>query len=195
MQNSSQGKKGYQPPSCAQMPISEFSLLVRRKTVATEVPTLIVEDYGGDLNFIQPVSRTRSRELGPSSIQRDVGWLEMQFASGEGSEPQGTFLLLDLRYRRREHRRFLELIGNCQDLDKPIPRVILATSAEPFLNWEGIDRKQCWQVPSCPASRDLSAVLLSFLRLCSMLANGTGDKNAALELTPRRALDRNTNES
>ena len=119
----------------------------------------------------------------------------MQFASAEGTEPQGTFLLLDLRYRRREHRRFLELVGNCQDLDKPVARVVLATSSEPFLNWGGIDRKQCWQLPSCPTSRDLSTALLSFLRLWSMFANGTAEENTALELTPHRALDRDTNES
>ena len=195
MQNSSQGKKGYQPPSCTQMPISEFALLVRRKTVANEVPTLIIEDYGGDLDFIQPVSRNRSRELGPSSIQRDVGWLEMQFTSVEGAEPQGAFLLLDLRYRRRQHRRSLELIGNCQNLDKPIPRVILATSSEPFLDWGGIDRKQCWQLPSCPTSRDLSTALLSFFCLCSMFTNGTAEEDTAPEPTPHRALDSDTNES
>ena len=163
--------------------------------MANEIPTLIVEDYGGDLDFIRRANRTRSRELGPSSAKRHVGWLEMEFASVEAAEPQGTFLLLDLRYRHRDHRGILELVGNCQNLDKPIPRVVLATSSEPFLNWKGIDRQQCWQLSSCPSSRDLSAALLSFLSLCSMLTDGTAEENTALEPAPHRALGRDTNES
>jgi hypothetical protein len=198
MQNSSHGKKPYQRPKCTQMSISEFALLVHRKTVGreiqlgsigpsamAEVPILIVEDYGGDLEFIRPAVRPPASESEPFSVMRDVGWLEMQFADVEGAAPQGTFLLLDLRYCHREQRRFLESIGHDRNLNEAVARVILARSSDTSLDWKGFDRKQCWQLRRCLTPEDLSTDLLSFLRLCSMLTNCTAEENSALEPAPR----------
>jgi len=179
------------------MSISEFALLVRRSTVGrsiqlgsigpsamAEVQILIVEDYGGDLDFIRPVVRPPARESEPFSVMGDVGWFEVQFAEAEGAAPQGTLLLLDLRYRHRGQRTFLEPIGHDRDRDEAVPRVILANSSEPSLDWVGVDRKQCWQLRSCLTREDLSTALLSFLRLCSTLTNCAAGENSAHEPAP-----------
>jgi hypothetical protein len=194
MKNSSHEKKPYQPGSCTQLLLTEFARLVRTKIVGREirpgsfdlsalsnVSVLLVEDYAGDLTFVRPAARAYARELQPFSIQRSVGWFEMQFADAEGVEPQGTFLLLDLRYRHHEQRRFFESVDLPQKFNVAVPRVILATSSEPLLDWAGVDRAQCWQLRDCPSTEDLSTTLRSFLRLCAMFTDCTAEIRPALD--------------
>jgi hypothetical protein len=194
MGNMRHGKKPYQRPKCIRMSTAEVALLVRRKTLGheiqaggagpsagAEVPLLLVEGYPGDLTFIRPSVRAPARELQPFANKRGVGWIEMRFADTERAEPQGSFLLLDLRNRRRAERGFLELIGHSQDLNETAPRVILAASSEQFLDWKGFDPKQCWQLRNCQSPQDLSKALHSFLHLCSMFMNWPADENTKLD--------------
>ena len=102
----------------------------------------------------------------------------MQFADTERAEPQGSFLLLDLRNRHRAERGFLESIGHSQDLNETAPRVILAASSEQFLDWKEFDPKRCWQLRSCQTPQELSKALHSFLHLCSMYSNPSAQENA-----------------
>jgi hypothetical protein len=194
MGNTGHGKKPYQRPKCIQMSTTEVALLVRRKTLgheiqaggagpsaAAEVPLLLVEGYPGDLNFIRPSVRAPARELQPFANKRGLGWIEMQFADAERAEPQGSFLLLDLRNRHRGERGFLELIGHSQAPNETAPRVILAASSEQYLDWKGFDPKQCWQLRSCQTPQDLLKALHSFLHLCSMYSNWSAQENAEPE--------------
>lgn len=186
MKNSSQEKKPYQPGSCTQLPLTEFARLVRTKMVGREIrpgrfdlsalanlSILLVEDYAGDLTFVRPAVRAAPRELQSFPIQRKVGWFEMQLADAEGAEPQAAFLLLDLRHRHQEQRRFFESVDLPQKFNVAVPRVILATSSEPSLDWAGVDRAQCWLLRDCTSMEDLAATLRSFLRLCAMFTDCT----------------------
>lgn len=203
--NNRHRKKPYQRPKCTEMSISEMALLVRRKTLgheiqaggagptaAAEIPLLLVHGYVGSLDFIRPSVRAPARELQPFATKRGVGWLEMQFADAEGVDPQGNFLLLDLRNRNRAERGFLESIGHPQDLIESLPRVILAASSEQFLDWKGVDPKQCWQLHSCQTPEDLSKALHSFLHLCSMFSNWPADEHTHLDPGREYALSGRT---
>lgn len=154
---------------------------------------LLVEDYPGDLTFLRPAVRAHAGELQPFSIQGSVGWLEMQFADAEGAEPQGTFLLLDLRHRHHEQRRFFESVDLPHKFNVAVPRVILATSSEPFLAWAGVDRAQCWQLRDCTSIEDLSTTLRSFLRLCAMFTDCTGEIRPAFDPASDYALSSKAN--
>lgn len=193
MQNSSHGKKPYERPTCTRMSSSEIATFVRNEAIAheiqpggnrrsalAEVSLLLVEDYGGDLNFLRPAVRAPARELEPFAIGRSMRWLEVQFADAERAEMEGTFLLLDLRHRHRGEGGFIEPIGQNQPLNEAVPRVILTTSSEDFLGWKGVNPKQCWQLRSCQTPEELSAALRSFLHLCSMFAN-CSDEDTALD--------------
>ena len=188
------GKKPYQRPKCIRMSTAEVALLVRRKTLgneiqaggagpsaAAEVSLLVVYGYAGDLTFIRPSVRAPARELQPFATKRGVGWLEMQFVDAEGVEPQGNFLLLDLRNRHHAERGVLESIGHTRDLNGTVPRVILAVPSEQFLDWKGVDPKRCWQLRSCQTPQDLSKALHSFLHLCSMFSNWPADEHTDLD--------------
>lgn len=199
MKNSSHGNKPYQPASCKKLSISEFAKLVRKKTAdreiqqeslgrpaQPEVPILLVEDYADDLNFIR--SAVTVPPGGPHlfSNQRGIGWFEMRFEDAQEAELQGTFLVLDLRYRHRERRSFFASIGHPQGFNDALPRVIFASSSEPFLDWTGVDREQCWRVRSCPSPEDLSAVLRSFLQLCAVFLDCMVEEPSALEPVSER---------
>jgi len=201
MNNSSHRKKHYQPPSCIELSIAEFAGLVRRKTsgresrpgsrspsALAEVSLLLVEDYVGDLSFIQPAGRASAREEEPFSTERGLGWFEMQFVDAERAKAPDTFLLLDLRYCHHEERGFFESIGHPLDLNEVVPRVILANSSEPFLGWTGVDRTQCWQLRSCLSPEDLSAALHSLIQLCARFADSTAEYGSSLESAPGHAL-------
>lgn len=188
------GKKPYERPTCTRMSLSEMVAFVRRKTqaheiqqggagpfVVAEAPVLLVEHYGGDLNFIRPAVRAPARELEPFSIGRGVRWSEMQFTDAERAEPRGSFLLLDLRNRRPGERKFLESIGHDRHLNKPLPRVILAASLEDILGWKGVNAEQCWQLRSCQTPEDLSSAIHSFLHLCRMLADWPAEEDTAFD--------------
>lgn len=187
-------KKPYQRPKCIQMSTAETALLIRRQTlghevqpggagpsVAAEVSLLLVYGYAGDLTFIRPSIRAPARELQPFAAKRCVGWTEMRFVDAERAKPQGNFLLLDLRDRHRAESAFHELIGHNQGLNGTVPRVILAASSEQFLDWKGIDPKQCWQLRSCQTPEDLATALHSFLRFCSMFSNWPTDEHTELD--------------
>lgn len=201
MKNNSHGNKPYQPASCKKLSISEFAKLVRKKTAdreiqqeslerpaQAEVPILLVEDYAGDLNFIRSAFTAPAREPHLFSNQRGIGWFEMRFEDAQEAEPLGTFLVLDLRYCHREHRRFFDPIGHPQGFNEAVPRVILASSSEPLLDWTGVDREQCWRLQSCPSPEDLSAVLRSFLQLCAMFTDCMAEERLALEAVSKRPL-------
>jgi hypothetical protein len=146
MKNSSHEKNLINPSHVLNCHLLSFRL-VRTKMVGREIrpanlSILLVEDHAGDLTFVRPAVRAAAHELQPFSIQRSVGWFEMQFADTEGAEPQGTFLLPDLRHRHHEQRRFFESVDLPQKFNVAVPRVILATSSERFLDWTGVDRAQ-----------------------------------------------------
>lgn len=193
MKNSSHGKKPYESPTCTRMSISEIATFVRNKTLANEIQPggntrsaqarfslLVVEGYGGDLNFLRPAVRAPARELEPFAIGRSKRWSEVQFADAERAELQGTFLLLDLRHRHRGEGGFIEPIGQTQPLNEAVPRVILANSSEDFLGWKGVNPGQCWRLRSCQTPEELSAAIRSFSYLCSMFAN-CPDEDTALD--------------
>jgi hypothetical protein len=205
MQSRFHGKKPYERPTCTRMSLSEIAAFVRGKTQAheiqpgdnrlsalAEIPLLFVQNYEGDLNFIRPAVRAPARELEPFAIAKGVGWSEIEFIDAKRVEQQDTFLLLDLRNRHRGERRFLDSIGQDQHLNKALPRVILATSPEDFPGWKGVIPKQCWQLRSCQTSGDLSAAIRSFLRLCTMIAKGPDEENAALDMGRDHALSGRT---
>ena len=187
------------------MSLSEMAAFVRAKTQAHEIqhgsagpsavaeaPVLLVEHYGGDLNFIRPTVRAPARELEPFAIGRGVRWSEMQFANAERVEAQRSFLLLDLRNRRPGERKFLESIGHDQHLTKPLARVILAASSEDILGWKGVNPKQCWQLRSCQTPEDLSSAIRSFLRLCSTVAHWPAEEDTAFDPGRDHALSART---
>lgn len=205
MQNRFHGKKPYERPACTRMSLSEMAAFVRGKTQAHEIqngnagpsavaeaPVLLVEHYGGDLNFIRPAVRAPARELEPFAIGRGLRWSEMQFADAERAEPQRSFLLLDLRNRRPGERKFLESIGHDQLLNKPLPRVILAASSEDILGWKGVNVEQCWQLRTCQTPEDLSSAIRSFLRLCSMFAHWPAEEDTAFDPGRDHALSART---
>jgi hypothetical protein len=205
MQSRFHRKKPYERPTCTQMSLSEIATFVRSKMLVHEfqfrgdrpsvlagVSLLLVEDYGGDLKFIRPAVRAPARELEPFAIGRGVRWSEMQFADAERAEPDGTFLLLDLRHHHRGERAFLESIGHNQHPNETVPRVILANSSEDFLGWKGVDPKQCWQLRSCQTPEDLSSAIRSFLRLCSMVAHWPAEEDTAFDLGHDHALSAST---
>ena len=206
MKNNSHEKKPYQPASCTQLPITEFARLIRTKMVGREIrhggfdlsalanlSTLLVENYAGALTFVRPAVRASAGELQPFSSQRSVGWLVMEFADAEGAEPQGAFLLLDLRHRHHEQRRFFESVDLPRNFNIAVPRVIVATSSEPFLDWAGVDRAQCWQLRDCTSIGDLSTTLRSFLRLCRMFMDCTAELRPALDPAADFALSSKAN--
>ena len=186
-------KKPYQRPQCTEMSASEIALLVRREargreiqfrgaapSAPAEVSLLLVHGYVGDLKFIRPAVRAPARELEPYAA-KVVGWFEMQLAEGERPEPQFNFLMLDLRDCHHADRAFFESIGDSQELNKTIPRVMHAPSADQFLGWMRVDPKRCWHLGNCQTSEELSAALRSFLCLCSMIANWPAEENTALD--------------
>jgi hypothetical protein len=187
------------------MSLSEIAAFVRGKTQAHEIqhggagpsavaepPVLLVEHYGGDLDFIRPAVRVPAREFEPFAIGSGVRWTEMQFTDAERVEPQRGLLLLDLRNRRPGERKFLESIGHDQHLNKPLPRVILATSSEDILGWKAVNPKQCWQLRSCQTPEDLSSAIRSFLRLCSFLAHCPDEEDTAFDPGRDHALSART---
>ena len=184
------GKKSYQRPKCTRMSITEMALLIQKKTlghgmqlegdgafVPDEVQVLLVLGFVGDLNFIRPAVRAPARELAPFATRRGVGWVESQFVDAERAHLPGNFLLLDLRNRHRAEYELLKSIGHKHDLNKRVPRVILATSSEQILGWKGDHPQQCWGLPICPTPEDLSTALHSFFHLCSILANRPAEEN------------------
>jgi hypothetical protein len=207
LENVRHGKKSYQRPKCTRMSISELALLIRRKTlgnemrleggaqfVPDEVQLLLVLGYVGDLNFIRRAARSPVRELGPFATIKGVGWVEMQFVDAERADLPGNFLLLDLRNRHHAEYGFLKSLGHKHDRNERIPRVILATSLEQILGWNGVDPQQCWQLPICPRPEDLSRALHSFLHLCSILANWPAEETFASDPARDHALSGRTGE-
>lgn len=185
--SSSHEKTTYRPASYTQRSITEFARLLRTKMAGREIrtgsfdlspaklATLLVADYAGDLTFAQPVVPTPIRQLQAFPIQRSLEWIDMQFVDAGGTEPLGTFLMLDLRHRHNQQRIFLESVALSQEFNVALPRVILATSSEPFPDWVGVERAQCWQIRDCSSMGDLSTTLRSFLRLCALFTDRTAE--------------------
>ena len=181
--NSSTSKKTYQRPRCTPKSIDEIGALLRKDTSGrdfqlgadgvssrTGVAILLVEGFEGDLGFVVQTARTRAPNLEPVSVLKGGGLIEMQFADEPGATSPDTFMLLDLRHRRRGERGLLESIGGIPTPDEPVPHVILVSSIEEFNDWRGIKTKCCWQLRGGPSAAEVAAVLRSFLHLCAVLA-------------------------
>jgi hypothetical protein len=184
------GKKTYHRPTCSPKSMYEVGTLLGQKTSnrqsglgaasalsPSETPVLVVEGYQGELGLVEETTGTLARQLGRLSVLTGGGIVEMQFADEQESASPESFLLLDLRYRRRGERSLLESIGGTPDLGNAILLVILVSSMEQFDDWRGIDATHCWQLKGSPSQLDLLCALRSFLRFCRLFANWQANRS------------------
>jgi hypothetical protein len=198
LKNISSRKKPYHRPMFSLKSIDEVSELLCNETldqeskwtterglVGNEAPILLVEGYGGELEFIAGNAGIPIGLLTPVSILKGGGPVEVQFADERNSALRQTFLLLDLRYRGHGVRGFLDSIGGIPDLGGTVPLVILVSSIEQFETWRGINASHCWQLRSRPSPAELAPALRSFLQLCAVFANRSNANKRAFSPTSK----------
>jgi hypothetical protein len=199
--SSSSGKKTYHRPTCSAKSIYEVGTLLGKKTsneqgglgVASalspsETPVLVVEGYEGKLGLVEETTDTLARQLEKLSVLTGGGMVEMQFADEQDSASPESFLLLDLRYRRRGERSLLESIGGIPDLGNAVVLVILVSSMEQFDDWRGLNATHCWQLKGSPSRVELLTALRSFLRFCRLFANWQANQKPAPAKLDKYAL-------
>jgi hypothetical protein len=206
IKNCSRWKKAYHRPLCTPKSIDEVGALLRKETSEqhfelgadgvrsrTGVPVLLVEGFDGDLGFIVQTAPARAPKLEPVSLLKGGGLIEMQFVDEPGASSPDTFMLLDLRHRRRGERGLLESIGGIPTPGELIPYVILVSSIEEFNDWKGIEAKCCWQIRGSPSSAEMAAALRAFLHLCAVLAYQPSEERPAPDNFDKHALLGKTN--